>query len=169
MKKLQAIDLFCGAGGLSYGFQKAGFNIVAGIDNDKNALKTFALNFQNSEAIECNLTSITDEIISKFNKIDVMLGGPPCQGFSIAGKRDENDPRNLLFESYFKLIKQINPRIVVIENVPNILSMGGGIFANKITEGLKNLGYNVSISKLNSADFGVPQNRKRVFFIATKM
>lgn len=166
-KKLTAIDLFCGAGGLSLGFANAGVKILAGIDNDEEALETFRGNFSQSEAIYYDLSNIDDHLINKLNQVDIMLGGPPCQGFSIAGKRNSDDPRNLLTQSYLELVEKIAPSAVVIENVPNMLTMGKGRFAKNIVRGLERIGFDVVICKLNSAEFGVPQNRKRVFFIAT--
>jgi DNA (cytosine-5)-methyltransferase 1 len=167
-KEFTAIDLFCGAGGLSLGFANAGVKILAGIDNDLSALETFKENFPKSMAISYDLSNIDDGLIRQFGDVDIMLGGPPCQGFSIAGKRNSDDPRNLLFQSYLELVEKISPSVVVIENVPNILSMEGGKFTKNIVKGLENIGFTVEICKLNSAEFGVPQNRKRVFFIASK-
>jgi len=167
-KKYKAIDLFCGAGGLALGFQHAGVDIYAGIDNDAESLITFKHNIKGAKAINYNLTNINDDLISELGQVDIMLGGPPCQGFSIAGKREASDPRNLLAQSYLKLVKIISPKAVIIENVPNILSMDGGKFAENIIDGLRKLEFSVEVCKLNSAEFGVPQNRRRVFFIALK-
>jgi DNA (cytosine-5)-methyltransferase 1 len=161
-----AIDLFCGAGGLSLGFMQAGANILAGIDNDAEALLTFKKNLPQAQTINYDLGCISPNLVSDLEHVDLMLGGPPCQGFSIAGKRDVSDPRNQLTKSYLKLVSQISPKAVVIENVPNILSMGNGEFASNIIHGLEKLGFRVEVLKLNAAEFGVPQNRKRVFFIA---
>ncbi len=167
-KQYSAIDLFCGAGGLALGFKQAGICINAGIDNDPESLVTFKNNIPEAEAINFDLSSVTDSIISKLKNVDIMLGGPPCQGFSIAGKRQANDPRNTLVQSYLKLVHELSPSAVIIENVPNILSMDNGKFASNIVHGLEQLNFNVETIKLNSADFGVPQNRRRVFFIALK-
>lgn len=167
-KKFSTIDLFCGAGGLSLGFKKAGFEILVGIDNDTSALETYKNNFKNAQSILCDLSKLDKKHITNFGHVDVLLGGPPCQGFSIAGKRDSEDPRNLLVISYLEIMKELMPRVAVIENVPNIMSIGKGAFMETIQNGLGALGYNVTICKLNSADFGVPQTRKRVFFIATR-
>lgn len=168
LKSLRTLDLFSGAGGLSLGFHQAGFQTAIAIDNNIAALDTFAKNFIGSKTYNIDLSNIDDQVLSDIYDIDVMLGGPPCQGFSIAGKRDINDPRNNLFISYLKLVERYQPKALVIENVPNILSMNNGYFADQIKSGLENLGYNVCVLHLNSAEFGVPQNRKRVFFIATK-
>ena len=121
------IDLFCGCGGASLGFAREGFEIVAGIDNDQDALNTFSKNFPNSKALNIDLSTTKDINYKDFSNIDIILGGPPCQGFSIAGKRDSSDPRNNLCNSYIELVKYINPKVVVIENVPNILNMANGI------------------------------------------
>lgn len=166
--KLTAIDLFCGAGGLSQGFRNAGVEILAGFDDDLEALDTFQHNFGTSDAIAADLSNPNPALFSRYQKVDVLLGGPPCQGFSIAGKRNINDPRNSLTKSYLDIVKILSPKIVVIENVPNILSMGGGSYSQAIIHGLGQLGYSVQVHKLNAADFGVPQNRKRVFFIASR-
>ena len=164
----KVIDLFCGCGGVSLGFAREGFEIVAGIDNDQEALNTFSKNFPHSKALNVDLSN-TDAIdYEEFSNVDIILGGPPCQGFSIAGKRDSNDPRNKLSETYIELVKTLNPKVVVIENVPNILKMANGIFTKYISESLESLGYSVIIEKINAADYGVPQKRKRVFFIGFK-
>lgn len=168
MKVLRTLDLFSGAGGLSLGFHKAGFQTVAAIDNNGPALETFAKNFIGSKTYNIDLTNVNNPVFSEIQNIDVMLGGPPCQGFSIAGKRDISDPRNTLFMSYLELVERYSPKAVVIENVPNILSMNKGDFANQIVTGLNQLGYDVCVLKLNAAEFGVPQSRKRAFFIGLK-
>ncbi|MFW1912011.1 DNA cytosine methyltransferase [Acinetobacter ursingii] len=168
MKSLRTLDLFSGAGGLSLGFHKAGFHTVAAIDNNAPALETFSKNFIGSKTYNIDLSDINNPAFTEIQNIDVMLGGPPCQGFSIAGKRDINDPRNTLFISYLKLVEKYSPKAVVIENVPNILSMNKGDFANQIVTGLNQLGYDVCVLKLNAAEFGVPQSRKRAFFIGLK-
>lgn len=150
------------------GFRNAGFEIVAGVDIDKQALATFEKNFPTSKAIESDLSLLTKEDLSQIASCDVLLGGPPCQGFSLAGKLEEGDKRNHLVFSYLKIIKHIQPKAVVIENVPNILNFAGGAFANAIVNGLEKLNYFVEVFKINCAEFGVPQSRNRVFFIATK-
>ena len=160
------IDLFCGCGGLSQGFRSGGFDIVAGFDNDVEALETFSANFPNARATNADLSKFQSAMLEGLGNIDVVLGGPPCQGFSIAGKRDRSDPRNQLTDVYFHFLESLRPKAVLIENVPNILSMANGEFREGIISNLQRLGYKVAVEKLNSADFGVPQRRKRVFFIA---
>jgi DNA (cytosine-5)-methyltransferase 1 len=175
MKKgLNVIDLFCGAGGLSTGFRQAGFNILLGIDNDKDALETFKLNHPESKIFCGDISKITKKEIKKIigdKKIDIIIGGPPCQGFSMAGRRDPGDSRNILIENYLNLVSKINPKLFVIENVRGLLSMktkkGEFVIENVITLAEKK-GYFITIYPLNAANFGVPQNRKRVFLIGCK-
>ena len=168
IRSVDVLDLFCGAGGFSEGFRQAGAEIVAGIDNDSKALETYDFNFPNSVNLDYDLSS--NDIppdLSLINNVDVVTGGPPCQGFSIAGHRNTDDPRNKLFQSYVRILDAFKPSFVIIENVPNIMSMGGGIYVEGITSSLKSCGYNVEIYKIDCSEFGVPQSRKRVFFIGS--
>ena len=171
-KSPTVLDLFSGAGGLALGFKRAGFETIAGIDNDAASLETFALNFPNSLTICEDLSSVSSELALFFKslkgKVDVIVGGPPCQGFSIAGKRIIDDPRNSLYRHYIETVEVIKPKYVVIENVPTIRTMGDGKVANAITQDLEDLGYEVRVMTVNASDYGVPQNRKRAFFIAKK-
>jgi DNA (cytosine-5)-methyltransferase 1 len=167
---LRVLDLFSGAGGLAYGFQSAGFKTVAGVDFDEGSLLTFRKNFPKAMAFCEDLSEISEELKKYFkslrNTIDVIVGGPPCQGFSIAGKRLIDDPRNSLYRHYIEIVKVIKPRYVVIENVPTIRTMGGGKIAQSIVEDLEDLNYVVKVFTVNASDYGVPQNRKRAFFVA---
>lgn len=175
MKKgLKVLDLFCGAGGLSEGFKRAGFEIVLGIDSDKDALETFKLNHPKSEVICEDVSTITkkeiEEIIGAV-KIDIVIGGPPCQGFSMAGRRDPGDSRNILIEQYLNLVSEINPRLFVIENVKGLLSMktkNGESVIDNIINLAEEKGYFITIYPLNAADYGVPQKRNRVFLVGSK-
>lgn len=171
-KSPTVLDLFSGAGGLALGFKRAGFETIAGIDNDAASLETFAWNFPNSLTICEDLSSVSSELALFFKglkgKVDVIVGGPPCQGFSIAGKRIIDDPRNSLYRHYIETVEIIKPKYVVIENVPTIRTMGGGKVANAIIQDLEDLGYEVRVLTVNASDYGVPQNRKRAFFIAKK-
>ena len=168
---MKVLDLFCGAGGFSEGFRSAGFKIIAGIDNDKNALETFSQNFK--ESITLNLDLSTPSLDSRLKNIlkegvDLVIGGPPCQGFSIAGKRLVDDPRNQLYKAYLDIVRLAKPYGVIIENVPNIMNYHNGRIATEICKDLESLGFNVKIMTLIASDFGVPQSRKRTFFIALK-
>jgi len=172
--ELNVIDLFCGIGGFSYGFQMAGFNIVLGIDMWDVALKTFRKNHSNTEIFNADVTGLPDSFFEKYkNRIDVVIAGPPCQGFSMVGKRDPEDPRNTLFGEVIRITSLVKPKAVVIENVPGLLSMktaAGEPVVNAIKRGFKELGlgYKVKYKVLNAADYGVPQSRKRVIFIISK-
>jgi len=172
MNKLNAIDLFCGAGGLSYGFEKAGFNILLGIDNDKKALETFELNHNGAKSICGDITEISykEHIAPLLNgkKIDVIIGGPPCQGFSLSGPRNFNDPRNKLYLSYIRLVSEIQPKAFVIENVPGLVGLFNGEVKDNIIKTFAEMGYDVKYKILCAADYGVPQNRKRVVFVGVK-
>ena len=171
-KKLTAIDLFSGCGGFSYGFQEAGFHILLGVDNTEMALKTFKHNHSDSSTLLLDLhkDSAIDEIVNTVDnkKVDVIIAGPPCQGFSLTGTRNENDSRNTLFNSVFKLAKKVDPEAIIIENVPGLLKLYNGKAKNEIIRLCEEMGYTCIPKILFAPDFGVPQIRKRVFFVALK-
>lgn len=171
MKQINAIDLFCGAGGLSLGFQNAGVNILLGIDNDAKALEVFEKNHNNAKTICGDITQIHyDDVIKKIGdkQIDLIIGGPPCQGMSLSGPRKFDDPRNKLYLSYIRLVEEIKPKAFVIENVPGLVSLFGGQIKESIIQKFNDLGYTVNFQILCAADYGVPQNRKRVVFVGFK-
>ena len=169
---LTVIDLFSGCGGFSFGFQQAGFQVVLGVDSSEIALKTFAENHNNSNTL--NLDLHLDESIEKIaesingKEIDVIIGGPPCQGFSLTGTRNKNDERNTLFNSIFKLSKRVNPKAIIIENVPGLLTLYNGEAKKAIILLCKQYGYTCNPKILFAPDYGVPQIRKRVFFVALR-
>jgi len=166
--KRKVLDLFCGCGGMSLGFEKAGFDILLGVDIWSPALKTFEKNHLNAQTVCGNLSEISPLIIQNeyLNEgIDVIIGGPPCQGFSISGKRDINDPRNKLYQSFVSYVEHFKPKAFVMENVPNLVSMNNGFVKDEIIKEFESIGYNITYKILLASDFGVPQNRKRVFFI----
>lgn len=173
MSKLKpiVIDLFCGCGGLSYGFIEAGYDVVLGIDHWQDAIKTFEHNHKGSIGLVADLFNETPKEISKktgIKKADIIIGGPPCQGFSIAGKRIVDDERNKLYKSFVSFVEFYKPQVFLMENVPNIVSMGKGVVKDNIIEDFEKLGYNVVYKVLLASEFGVPQNRRRAFFIGTK-
>ena len=168
---MNAIDLFCGAGGLSYGFEKAGVNILLGIDNDAMALKVFEKNHKDAKSICGDITQLHYNDIKELigdTTIDLIIGGPPCQGMSLSGPRKFDDPRNKLYLSYIRFVQEIKPKAFVIENVPGLVSLVKGQIKNSIIERLTNLGYKVGYRILCAADYGVPQSRKRVVFVGLK-
>ena len=171
-RKLTVIDLFSGCGGFSYGFQQAGYHVILGVDNTAVALKTFEQNHNNSKTLLIDLhedDSINKIIESKGNhSVDVIIAGPPCQGFSLTGSRNENDERNTLFNAVFNLAKKVNPKAIIIENVQGLLNLYKGKAKKEIIELCEEMGYNCNPKLLYAPDYGVPQIRKRVFFVAIK-
>jgi len=164
------IDLFCGCGGLSQGFLDAGYEVLLGVDNWKDAIETFRFNHKNSIGIVTDLNKTTPLEISKqikIPKVDIIVGGPPCQGYSIAGNRFIDDERNKLYKSFVDFVAFYKPKAFLLENVPNIISMGKGVFKDSIIEDFEKIGYKVNHKILMASDFGVPQNRKRAFFVGT--
>lgn len=174
-KKPTVIDLFCGAGGMSTGFEMAGFEVLLGVDVNPKFIKTFARNHpsaaSNSDPIDIRKLTLK-EIRKKVEKkkIDIIIGGPPCQGFSMAGRRDPKDPRNSLFKHFIRIVRGIKPKWFVMENVTGLLlakTANGESVDRIIRQEFKKIGYQVKQFKLNSADYGVPQKRKRIFYIGT--
>jgi DNA (cytosine-5)-methyltransferase 1 len=172
---LNVLDTFAGAGGFSLGFELAGCRVVGGIEIDSWASQTFAHNHKDALAITRDIQLITDdELRDAFanRKPDVLLGGPPCQGFSICRKHagDPTDPRNSLFNEFLRVAGALQPEYVVMENVPNIENARthhGESVLGIIKRELKNLGYHVSHRVLEATDFGIPQIRKRFFVVAS--
>lgn len=168
------LDLFCGAGGFSYGFEKnPKFKTVLANDIDSKAIKTFSNNISGCKTI---LGDISDsktkkELVrqSKKANVNMIIGGPPCQGFSLKGKNlGLKDNRNFLFREFLSIVRDVQPEIFIIENVKNILSSSSGWFKNQILSEVSNLGYNCNCGVLNAKYFYVPQSRERAFFICSK-
>lgn len=164
------IDIFCGCGGLSKGFELAGYNILLGIDNDQSALDTFKYNHPQAQTIKADLSTFNATRITEYinKKIDVIVGGPPCQGMSLAGLKNYEDPRNKLYLSYLNLINFLKPKAIIIENVPGLVTLYKGRIKDDIISSLTKMGYKVTYKILCSSDYGVPQKRRRVFFVALK-
>lgn len=171
MMKNKIIDLFCGCGGLSLGFEKAGFEIALAIDMWNDAVKTYNYNHKNKVA-ECkDIHELDDEFLKKFaqkENIVGVIGGPPCQGYSTVGTRDINDPRNHLYLQYCRVVEAVKPLFFVIENVRGLLTLNNGMFKDDIVNRFEQLGYKVTYKLVNASDYGVPQNRQRVFFVGIK-
>ena len=160
-------DLFAGVGGMSEGFRQAGFEIAFAVEFDKGIAEAYRLNHQNTDVYAEDICQINiEQLYRKHSKIDVIIGGPPCQGFSQKGKRlNLDDPRNFLFKQYVKFVRVFSPKYFVLENVPNIITTSDGFFKNQIVNAFESLGYKVKYGILNAADFGVPQDRRRAIFI----
>ena len=167
----EIIDLFCGCGGLSRGFELAGFNVCLAIDMWKDAIQTYNYNHKKATGICKDIRMLDNEFLNNFKKehnIIGIIGGPPCQGYSTVGKRDINDDRNYLYLEYCRVVENIQPEFFVLENVKGLLTLNGGAFKEDIENRFKKIGYKVKSKVLNAADFGVPQNRQRVFFVGIK-
>ena len=163
------LDLFCGSGGLSKGFEWAGYKIIAANDNFNAACETYKKNHKKTILIEGDITKkeIKEKLYQsiKNKKIDIIIGGPPCQGFSYAGKRIVDDPRNFLFKEFVEIVKKIKPKTILVENVEGILTSNDGKTFESIKESFSELGYKMHGKKILAVKFGVPQKRKRVVMI----
>ena len=171
-KEYNVLDLFCGAGGLSRGFIDAGFSVKLGVDFDDMALKTFANNHEGAIAMKLDLFDLNnvDKIKEFFEEnnyaLDVLVGGPPCQGFSLAGPRQIDDSRNVLYRAMVKTARELRPKVVVLENVPGMIQLHGGLVKDKILKDFAELGYTMGEPHiLYAPDYGIPQIRKRVVFV----
>ena len=174
MKDFRVLDLFCGAGGLSWGLHKnANFKTVVALDFDEKAAETFKKNMPETEVVVGDITdeNVKEKIIllARKNGVNMIAGGPPCQGYSMKGKKlGLEDPRNFLFREYLNIVKNLKPEVFVIENVKGLLLAANGWFRDEIVHTIENLGYYVNVGVLNAADFGVPQSRERTIFICSK-
>ena len=169
---MNVIDLFAGCGGLSKGFLDAGFDIILGVDNDQAALNTFTLNHNGAKALNADLSNkeTFDKIktIIDNRKVDVIIAGPPCQGFSLTGPRHFDDPRNKLYLAVLEMVRQYQPKGFIIENVPGMATMYKGQVKEEVLRRFRLMGYNVDCKILCAADYGVPQIRKRLVFMGIR-
>lgn len=171
MNKIYIVDLFCGAGGFSKGFELEGFESVLAIDKWDDAVNTYNYNRDNKIALSIDINNYTNEMIeSKMNDYNIsgVIGGPPCQGFSLVGKREIGDERNSLYLQYVRFVKIIQPKFFILENVKGLLSMEDGFYKDDIIKRFSELGYNVCYKLMKASDYGVPQSRERVFFIGLR-
>lgn len=177
---LNAIDLFSGAGGLHIGFERAGYDIKLCIDNNDLVEKTHRRNFPNIPMINRDINCVPSEEIKTYLKgesVDIVIGGPPCQGFSTIGKRvssdpekrTKKDPRNELVLTYAKLIRELRPKFIVMENVKGILTLQNGDYLKNVLRQLRDAGYNVDYKLINMADYGVPEIRERVIILGNRV
>lgn len=188
-----SIDLFCAPGGLSLGFEMAGFTSLAGVDKDRDGMLTYHHNFPGAESITTDITELdSGQFMEKIGigrgQVDVIVGGPPCQGFSNIGRvkisslvregvwnlstarpRFIDDPRNVLYREFVRIVRDLKPKFFVMENVPGIKSYRNGEIVREIIEDFGKVGYRTNPEVLNAVNFGVPQRRKRIFFIGTHL
>ncbi|MEY4905612.1 MAG: hypothetical protein RLZZ292_3427 [Bacteroidota bacterium] len=166
--KIKVVSLFSGCGGLDYGFlQAGGYEVIWANDILKDACETYKLNF-GDHIVHGDITTIDKSIIPE---ADVLIGGPPCQSFSLVGKRNPNDERSNLVWSYLEVLQQVKPKFFLLENVTGLLSakdIDGTKVVDNLVKAFENLGYTVKVYKLNAADYGVPQKRVRVFLVGNK-
>ncbi|MDC5074680.1 DNA cytosine methyltransferase [Acinetobacter baumannii] len=173
----KAIDIFCGCGGISTGLSMANVEIISGLDIEKKYISSFAHNFSHSKAITCDLSEVSPELVQKDlnlirGELDILVGGPPCQGFSknVPRKAREIDSQNnQLIHTFLNYCEAFFPKIILMENVAEMRNGFDGTYASKILDGLSELGYEVTEMVLNAADYGVPQRRKRAFFLANRL
>ena len=170
-KKYTYIDLFSGSGGFSLGFDQAGFENIFSVEYDHEICDTYRYNFPNHHLIECDITKLENENILEIvggRPVDVVIGGPPCQGFSMAGnigRKFADDPRNLLFKEFVRVVSLVRPKCFVMENVARLYTRLKGKTREEIKQHFESLGYVVKADIVCAADYGVPQYRNRVLFI----
>jgi len=175
--KINTIDLFAGCGGFSCGFERAGYNIISAVEYDKNIAKSYENNHKNVNVIADDIKNVDNNETFKLGSADIIIGGPPCQGFSMAGARNRNgfmdDPRNYLFKHYFNVVKIVRPKIFILENVKGILTLKKGeIFKEikRIFEDPNNFDgrpYKIQYKVVKAKEYGIPQNRERVIIVGS--
>ena len=173
MKQWKAISLFAGAGGCSLGFKTAGVSIIAAYENNQAAIDTYNRNFDegvchNVDLSKCDFTQIRSELGLKRGELDIVIGGPPCQGFTTAGSRFWDDPRNSLVRNYAQALESLYPRWFMMENVEGILTTANGIYIVECVKKMIELGYSVYLKKVYMQEYGIPQRRKRVIIIGNR-
>jgi DNA (cytosine-5)-methyltransferase 1 len=193
-EKFTFIDLFAAPGGLSLGCKMAGFKCLGAVDIDEIGMKTYTYNFPNTPVIIEDIRKLESKRLMKafeisVGELDLLIGGPPCQGFSTIGRvkiaslvrtgkwnhmsisvpRFIDDPRNILYREFIRLVRDLQPKFVMMENVPGMLSYRNGEIVQQIKGDFKNAGYKVDAKVLDAVNFGVPQHRKRIFFIANRI
>lgn len=165
------IDLFSGAGGMSCGLEMAGFKCLLGVDCDAKAIETFQLNHQKAKTIIGDLREISIDTIQEavgYDKIDLICGGPPCQGFSTIGQNNHQDQRNFLFGEFLRIIEALSPDYVIMENVTGLLSRRNEATLKVILDSFRKIGYRVDIKVLSAHHYGVPEKRRRSILLANR-
>lgn len=170
----KAISLFCGAGGCSLGFKQAGYSILFANDVDSSAISTYKNNFSSTicngdDVDKLNFEEIINDIGINKGELDILIGGPPCQGFSTAGSRFWDDERNHLLKSYIKALEIISPKWFIMENVEGLLTSNNGLYIYEAAKAFIDLGYKIRIEKIYSQEYGIPQRRKRVIIVGNRI
>lgn len=170
--RYNVLDLFCGCGGLSKGFEEAGYNVIIGVDFEQSALDTFIRNHNGAVGLRLDLAlpesfDTINETVNGRN-VDVIVGGPPCQGFSLTGPRNFDDNRNKLYFAMIETVRRFKPKAFMIENVPGMANLYKGEVKDEIVRRFTQMGYSVSYKIVCAADYGVPQIRKRLVFIGLR-
>jgi len=173
--QFSAISLFSGCGGFSLGFSAAGFKIKGFLELEEDLREIYKLNFPDSEELGGDITTVTEESLRTFaarlGPVDAIIGGPPCQGFSLSGKREVTDPRNQLFKHYLRFVDAFQPKVAILENVRLLTSMKnskGGFVRDEICSEFRGHNYKVKNFEINAKHYGVPQHRERVLFVAVR-
>ena len=173
--EMTALSLFSGCGGFSLGFSAAGFLVKGYLELESDLRKIYKLNFPDSIELGGDITEINARLLANYKErigdVDVIIGGPPCQGFSLSGKRQINDPRNVLFKHYLRFVDVFRPKVAVLENVRLLTSMknpDGQFVKDEISEEFRKHGYHIKCFEINAKDYGIPQHRERVMFIAVR-
>ena len=171
-----AISLFSGCGGFSLGFSAAGYKIKGFLELEDDLRSIYRANFPDAVEMGADITKVSSEKLTELKNaigaIDAIIGGPPCQGFSLSGKRDVNDPRNTLFKHYLRFVDTFRPKFAILENVRLLTSMknsDNGYVKDDICNEFQRHGYRISFFEINASDYGVPQHRERVLFVAVRM
>ncbi len=173
-RRLRAIDLFCGAGGLTTGFASAGYEVTFAVDRDADSCTTYRLNHPTVDVEHGSITALSARDIARRSggRVDVVLGGPSCQGFSTHGRRNgwvrEDDERNQLWLRMLDVVRSLKPKAFLMENVPGLIYWRDGTFGETILEEFEQIGYRVSKDILLAADYGVPQRRRRLFIVGLR-
>lgn len=176
---IKTIDLFAGCGGFSCGFEKAGYEIVSAVEFDEKTSQSYTYNHKKTKMIVEDIKNIDNEKLFKKNEADIIIGGPPCQGFSMAGARIRtnfiDDPRNYLFKHYFNIVKIVRPKIFILENVKGLLNLNKGAIFEEIKTTFENPDnfdgkpYHIQHKIIKAKEYGIPQNRERVIIIGSQI
>jgi DNA (cytosine-5)-methyltransferase 1 len=170
-KSLNFIDLFCGCGGFSTGLEAAGHKCLLGLDFDKHAVESFKRNHKDAIGLCEDIAKITKKDINKYlggKKVDMIIGGPPCQGFSTVGKGDADDERNTLFKHFVRFVRILKPKVVLFENVTGILAKKNEFILKQIFKEFEKLGYHMDARVLDAAEYGVPSRRRRTIIMGVQ-